>query len=138
MDNDYFALYRIRLREGRLFQPSDTGTDVVIGEAGATATGLTPQPSGIFTIGGGDPYRVLGVVNEVRSPSNDPRTDCRKIYRPLKLTVDGQVVARAFGSGDQLLDALRRGLPQLEELHSAFTREREPSSADSACWTTSS
>lgn len=118
VDNDYFALYRLRLREGRLFQPSDSGTDVVVGEA--LARRYWPNASAVghtFTIGGGDSYRVVGVVNEVRSPSNDPRTDSPEIYRPLKLTVNGQVVARAFGSG-QVNFSLRcaPACPTFEEL----------------------
>src|SRR5262249_2099611 len=50
-------------------------------------------------------------------PSLDPRTDWPEIYRPLKLTVDGQVVARAFGSG-QINFAIRcaSGCPRLKDL----------------------
>src|SRR5262249_55195228 len=100
VENDFFRVYRIKLLEGRLFEPTDSGNDVVIGAQLATL--LWPGTSAVghvYTLNGQDPTRVVGVVNEIRSPSNDPREDRPEVYRPLRVVTDGQVQARAFGGG---------------------------------------
>src|SRR5262249_44853333 len=87
--------------DGRLFEPTDTSSDLVIGEQ--LAKKLWPGTSAVghtFTLDNQDPTRVVGVVNEIRSPSNDPREDYPEVYRPLRMLVGGQMQAGAFGTGN--------------------------------------
>jgi predicted permease len=101
VDNDFFHLFRMRLIDGRLFLPTDTRSDAIIGEQ--LAKTLWPGTSALghtFTVNGANPTRIVGVVNEIRSPSSDPREDRPEIYFPLHVSVDGQPQTRAVGSGN--------------------------------------
>ena len=66
-------------------------------------------------------YRVVGVAQEIRNPSLDPRADPPEMYFPLVVERDGRVEASAFGSGN-IFAALRcnASCPPLETIATAI------------------
>jgi putative ABC transport system permease protein len=106
----FFDLFGIRLLRGHTFTTPAPDSDVILGEQLAKL--LFPDGDDVgrsFTIDGFEaPYRVVGVVREIRTPSFDPRSDSPEMYQPLLLAKDGRVEASALGSG-QINVALRCG-----------------------------
>jgi putative ABC transport system permease protein len=106
----FFDLFGIRLLAGRTFSAASPPDEVVLGEQ--LAKRLWPGGGAVgrsFTIEGHPaPFRVVGVVREIRSPSLDPLLDEPEMYHPLVVEKDGRAEASAFGSG-QIFVALRCG-----------------------------
>jgi predicted permease len=97
----FFELFRIRLRAGTTFSEPAHGDEVVLGERLARL--LWPDGSAVgrtFTIGSKDVRRVVGVVDEIRTPLLDPRLDVPEMYLPLVVNRDGTSEASALGSGE--------------------------------------
>jgi putative ABC transport system permease protein len=106
----FFDLFGIPLLAGRTFAPASPPDDVILGEQ--LARRLFPGGGAVgrsFTLEGrAAPFRVVGVVREIRSPSLDPLLDEPEMYSPLFVERDGRVEAASFGSG-QIFVALRCG-----------------------------
>ena len=106
----FFDLFQIRLLSGRTFLASSPSDEVILGEQ--LAKRLWPAGGAVgrsFTMEGRKlPYRVVGVVREIRSPSLDPLLDEPEMYQPLVVERNGRAEASAFGSG-QIFVALRCG-----------------------------
>jgi predicted permease len=96
----FFRVYGIQVLEGRTFRDEDPEINVVVGETLANL--LAPGRSAVgrtFTIGSRGPLRVIGVVNEVRSPELDPRDDSPELYQPLFVGTGSARQALWFSSG---------------------------------------
>ena len=104
----FFELFDIRLRAGRTFSEPAHEDEVMVGDR--LARTLWPDGQAIgrtFSTGGSKLVRrVVGVVDEIRTPSLDPRIDVPEMYYPLVVERDGRVEASAFASG-QIFVALR-------------------------------
>jgi putative ABC transport system permease protein len=106
----FFDLFGIPLLAGRTFAAASPPDEVILGEQlarrlfpGGGAVGRT------FTLEGrAAPFRVIGIVREIRSPSLDPLLDEPEMYSPLFVERAGRVEASSFGSG-QIFVALRCG-----------------------------
>jgi len=82
---NFFALYGIRILQGRGLEPADAATDVVI-STNLASTLFPGQPAvgRTFKLGERAPLMtVVGVANEVRSALSDPREDSPELYQPL-------------------------------------------------------
>ena len=105
---EFFDLFGIRLLKGRTFTVPSPADEAIVGEQLAKL--LFPDGEAVgrsFTISGHKaPYRIVGVVREIRSPMFDPRSDAPEMYHPLVLQKDGRLEASALGSG-QINVALR-------------------------------
>jgi predicted permease len=118
----FFELFGIRLLSGRTFLPAEAADEVIIGERFARMLWPDGQAVGrSFSLDGQKPYRVVGVVAEIRNPSLDPRLDRPEVYHPLVVERDGRVEASAFGRG-QIFLALRcdAGCPGLDAIRQAI------------------
>ena len=118
----FFSLFEIAFVEGGTFPEPAVPTDVILGER--LARRLWPDGPAVgrtLTMGGNVPYRVIGVVREIRNALLDPRLDPPEMYQPLVVERDGRVEAAAFGSG-QISIALRAGAsgPSLEAISTAI------------------
>ena len=83
VEADFFAVYGIRLLQGRTFQNDDPPGSVVISQSLARA--LWPGASAIghsFTFGK-QRREVIGVAADIRNPSIDPRRDEPELYERL-------------------------------------------------------
>ena len=105
---EFFDLFQIRMQAGRTFaEPSDPN-DIIVGERFARM--LWPDGRAVgrtFAFENGKtPLRVIAVVDEIRTPSRDPRLDRPEIYFPLVVERGGQTEASALASGNIYL-ALR-------------------------------
>jgi predicted permease len=117
----FFELFDIRLLAGRTFAEPSLPDEVIVG--GRLAAMLWPdgRAAGRTLTVGKTIYRVVGVVQEIRNPSLDPRMDRPELYYPLVVDRGGRAEATAFGSG-QIFAALRCGAscPPIETIASAM------------------
>lgn len=106
----FFDLFGIRLLAGRTFSAASSPDDLILGEQ--LAKRLFPSGAAVgrsFTLDGrAAPFRVVGVVREIRSPTLDPLLDEPEMYHPLFVERAGKVEASSFGSGNVFV-ALRCG-----------------------------
>ena len=106
----FFDLFGIPLVSGRTFAAASPPDEVILGEQ--LARRLFPGGGAVgrsFTLEGRPaPFRVVGIVREIRSPSLDPLLDEPEMYQPLFVEREGRVEASSFGSG-QIFVALRCG-----------------------------
>lgn len=105
---DFFRLYGMRVREGRTFSDADSPGSVVIAESvrervwpGQPAVGRSFR-----LIGHDQPYVVIGVVNDLRSPSIGGDDEWREWYQPLVVT-DGRAAEAEMFSTGQVMVGLR-------------------------------
>lgn len=98
----FFDLFGIRLRSGTTFSEPARGDEVIVGERLARTLWPDGQALGrTFTVGTGKlVHRVVGVVDEIRTPSLDPRVDVPEMYRPLAVDREGRVEHSALASGE--------------------------------------
>jgi predicted permease len=117
----FFELLGIRLMAGRSFAEPSSDDEVIVGAQlagklwpGSSAVGRTLT---MFK----ETYRVVGVAQEIRNPSLDPRSDSPEVYFPLVVRHGDRIDSTLLGSG-QIFVALRCGMscPPLEALSSAI------------------
>ena len=98
----FFELFDIHLQAGTTFSEPGQGDEVILGERLARTLWPDGQALGrTFTVGTSKlVHRVVGVVDEIRTPSLDPRLDVPEMYRPLVVDRAGSVEAAALGSGE--------------------------------------
>ncbi|HMC78137.1 MAG TPA: FtsX-like permease family protein [Vicinamibacterales bacterium] len=125
----FFELFRIRLVAGGGFHEPSQPDEVIVG---AQLFAKLWPGEGLDTVSGRlapghtlnvykTTYRVVGVAQEIRNPSLDPRADSPELYFPLVVERGGRVEATAFGSG-QIFAALRcnAACPPLETIAAAI------------------
>jgi predicted permease len=76
----FFRLYRIPVVRGRVFEPGDAATDVVIGERLASILWPGQDPIDRSFRARETSYRVIGVAREVTVPSLDDERDRPEFY----------------------------------------------------------
>jgi len=117
----FFELLGIRLTAGRPFGDPSNDDEIIVGTQlagklwpGTSAIGRTLT---MFK----ETYRVVGVAQEIRNPSLDPRSDTPELYFPLVVRRGERIDTTLLGS-NQIFVALRCGVrcPPLDAISSAI------------------
>ena len=79
---EFFALYGIPLVRGRVFERSDSGSEVIVGERLAAVLWPGLDPVGRSFSFGKERFHVIGLVRETHHPALDARLDRPEFYEP--------------------------------------------------------
>ncbi len=113
---EFFALYGIPILRGRVFQPGDADTEVVVSERFAAALWPGIDPIGRTFTYEKDAYHVIGLAREINHPSLNPIYDLPEFYQPL--TVGSMYVMMSIRCGGACPD----GAVMRQALLSAVSR----------------
>jgi predicted permease len=94
VSSDFFDVYGITLLAGRMFQPDEEATHVIVGErlAAALWPGMNPVGHSFGARTTTRRFEVIGVATDIRRPSLQPGRDMPGMYTP----IDPNVLADMF------------------------------------------
>jgi predicted permease len=90
---DWFDMFGVRVISGRVFSPDEDPLHVILGARLASTLWPKADPVGRSLRWGKETYQVVGIAQDLRSPTEDLERDFAEVYVPLESAATGGTIS---------------------------------------------